>query len=422
MRAGILAPFPTGNTRCSGIAYYVRTVIAPLQDGPDEITVFADREPRSASTSPGVERLGRSIRILRCWRFGVLSPFFIAREIARHDLDVLHVEYDVYLYGGVVVALLLPCMLAILRRLRRLQIVTTLHGVVPQKAVGRAMLRENGFVLPFSHIGRLGFRLVYGLFAMASDRLIVLEQALARILHDDYGVAREKVFVVPIPLMHDGPPRNRMEAVAQTGITGDTCVLFVGYASYYKGLDILLDAFALVREQDPSIQLNIVAGKHPRLAGDPRYEQYYRRLADKALRVQAVWHGFEPEDRLRNLLACSAVVVFPYTAAYGASAALNVALAARRPVLVSSVMYFEGALPGQVFDPTARSCAEAILRFFRTLRPALEGKVEDFVRQRGVERVARRLHDVRCGVVADRLPHLSPLEPAGATSADVQPG
>lgn len=446
MRIGIVTSFPNGHAPKSGIAYYAKTIVAPLAEGPDDITVFADRvdgigRPRDRAKRAmhppehRDEHMGKSVRILRCWRFGMLSPFVIARAIVRHRLDVLHIEYDVYQFGGVVVAVLLPIVLMALRKVRGFQTVTTLHGVVPQCAVTGEMLRENGFVLPFSHIGKLGFQIVYRLFNMASDRVIVLEHKLADILTAEYAFPREKVFVVPIPLMNahphvkqvdtgssaiDDPMQFPLNDAAPSLPIGDKSVIFVGYASYYKGLPILLEAFDIVRRKDPAINLHVVAGRHPRLAGDPRYENFYRGLMRRAAEVNAMWHGFVSDEELALMLSASAAVIFPYTAAYGASAALNTALAARRPVLVSSVVYFQGALPGQVFEPNCASCAAAILRFFDELRPELEARVEDFARHRDASYIARQVHRVRLGLDIAALPQAQPRELASHSAGDRQ--
>ena len=104
-----------------------------------------------------------------------------------------------------------------------------------------------------------------------------------------------------------------------------------------------------------------------------------------------------PEESLADVLAITSVVVLPYTAAYGGSAALNTALAARCPVLVSSVVYFEGAAPSQVFDPSPSECSRAILNFFSD-RSAIEILVEGQAKQRSVVAIAHLNHQVRLGL------------------------
>lgn len=410
VKIGVVTSFPEPNVVKSAIAYYSQTILDPLRGDADEIVVFADAAPGKRL---GIwERYARNVVVRRCWRYGYFAPFQILKALLRDRVDVLHLEYDVYLYGGVVAAVLLPFVLRLLHRLHGTQIVATLHGVVSQRVVTREMLRENGFVLPYSRIGRLGFYSIYKLFDWASDRLIVLEVKLAEILESEYGVPREKLHVCPIPLMHEGPRPAVREARERCGIGAGNVVLFFGYASYYKGIDVLVDAFPAARERLPGLTLQIVAGRHPRLGGNPRYETFYEGLRAKARAAGAAMHEFVPEAQLADFLAAADVVVLPYTATYGASAALNTVFAARKPVLVSTFAEFDGALECQRFTPDAAACADAIVEFFAKNRALLEARVEDIARMRDVTVIARAIQNVRCGrpeIAGRRVEVPSPL-------------
>jgi glycosyltransferase involved in cell wall biosynthesis len=295
----------------------------------------------------------------------------------------------------VLAALVLPFLLRLIRSLRGTRIVVTLHGVVSRHVVTREMLRENGFVLPYSRIGRLGFRTIYALFDWASDRIVVLEVKLAEILELEYGVDGAKISVCPIPLMHEGPRPQMGEARARCGIRDGDLVLFFGYASYYKGIDVLLDAYPLARSRLPNLQLQIVAGRHPRLRGNARYESFYDGLRAKARAVGTEMHEFVAEPQLADYLAAADVVVFPYTATYGASAALNAVFAARKPALVSTFAAFDGALDCQRFAPNAAACAQAIVDFFTENRGRLEEHVEEIAASRDVQVIARAVESIR---------------------------
>lgn len=394
MKVGIVTPFPDGGLAKSAIAYYSRTILDPLVGNGDRFVIFADAD---AGELLGTAReYASNVVVRRCWKFGLLAAFQILFATLRDPVDVLHLEYDVYLYGGVVAALLLPLVLRILG-LRGTQIVTTLHGVVSRRVVTREMLRENGFVLPYSRIGRAGFTTIYRLFDWASDRIVVLEVELANILEADYGVPRAKMSVCPLPLMHDRDRPDVAQARRRCGISEGKVVVFFGYASYYKGIDLLIDAFARARQQLPDLALHVIAGRHPRLSGNPRYESFYEALRAKAAAGGARMYDFIPEPQLADFLAAADVVVLPYTAAYGASAALNAVLAARKPVLVSRLVRFAGALECQTFAPDADDCARAIVEYFAHNAPSLEMRVEEIARGRDVAVIAAAIHDVRLG-------------------------
>lgn len=395
MKIAIVTSFPDGAAAKSSIAYYTKTILDPLRDGPDEFVILAD-----AATDDDIgttQQYASNMTIRRCWRFGHFAPFQIFREAMRHDVDALHLEYDVYLFGGVVAAVILPFLLKLLHLLRGMDIVATLHGVVSQKVVTREMLRENGFVFPYSRIGKAGFFSIYTLFNWACDRIIVLELKLAEILEDEYGVPREKLFVCLHPLMHVGRRPDRADARARRGIGNGRVALFFGYASYYKGLDVLLDAYVLARQELGDLELHLVASRHPRLRGNVRYEEFYAAFKEKAERCGAKLYDFVPEEELADLLASADVVVLPYTLAYGASGALNAVFAARKPVLVSTFARFDGALDCQTFEAKPADCARSIVDYFEKYQALLPQRLEAIAHMRDPDVIAQANQNVRCG-------------------------
>jgi glycosyltransferase involved in cell wall biosynthesis len=419
MRIGILTSFPDERgTGKSGVASYSKTILDPLRSNGDEFIILADA-PRDGHLGE-TERYAPNMTIRRCWKFGHLSPFQIALEVLRHRIDVLHVEWEPYLYGGAVAAVLLPFVLGLIRALRRMQIVTTVHSVVSLRVITREMLRENGFVLPYSAIGRFGFLTIYKLFDWISDRIIVLEEELASTLESEYAVRRSKLFVCPHPLMHEAPRRSIAEARERCGIGDGKIALFFGYASYYKGLDVLLDAFELARRRVPDLALIIVAARHPRLKGEERYEAFYERLRERARSVGAqLYDYYVPEPQLADLLGAADVVVLPYTAAYGASGPLNAVFAARKPVLVSNYLRFEGALRCQTFAPEPQACAGAIVDYFETNEHRLTERVEGIARMHDPAVIARMIQDVRCGRPRADVSFVSEM-PAAVADAEIR--
>ncbi|HEY1429037.1 MAG TPA: glycosyltransferase, partial [Candidatus Tumulicola sp.] len=235
MKIGIVTTFPEEQgVGKSGVAAYAKTILDPLVgDGRDTFVVLADETTGGRLGSE--ERYAHNVTIRRCWRFGHAAPLQILAAAMQYHFDVLHIEWEPYLYGGVIASLLLPYVLAFVRA-RGARIVITIHSVVPLSVVTREMLRENGFVLPFSAIGRLGFQTIYRLFEWSADRIIVLDVELATVLEREYRVPRSKLFVCPLPLMHESPRPDPREARRRCGMGDGKVLLFFGYASYYKGL------------------------------------------------------------------------------------------------------------------------------------------------------------------------------------------
>jgi glycosyltransferase involved in cell wall biosynthesis len=274
-------------------------------------------------------------------------------------------------------------------------------------------------VLPFSAIGRLGFRTIYRLFDWASDRIIVLDLQLATVLEREYGVSRSKLFVCPLPLMHETPRPDPREARRRCGMSDGKILLFFGYSSYYKGLDVLLDALDIVRKTIPDVELYVLAGRHPRLRGEARYEAFYQRLRRRARASRAIWHDrYVSEEELAEFMSAADVIVLPYTVAYGASSPLHAAFAARKPVLVSNYLRFEGALPCQTFSPDARSCAAALIDYFHYNAPAIAARVERIARLHDRAVIAKMIQDVRRGEPCVEAAYVPPPPSLAATGGE----
>jgi len=161
-----------------------------------------------------------------------------------------------------------------------------------------------------------------------------------------------------------GPAPSREEARDRLGIASDTpLALFFGYVRPYKGLGVLLQAFAQVRHQLPELRL-MVAGE---FSEDER--RYRKMMSDLGIaRAVDVRNEFVPDKDVGTLFAACDVVVQPYlTANY--SGVAKIAFHFERPMILTDV----GGLAGLVDDGHAGlvipprdpdALADAIQRFF----------------------------------------------------------
>jgi len=106
-------------------------------------------------------------------------------------------------------------------------------------------------------------------------------------------------------------------------------ILFFGQIAPYKGLDLLIEAFAKVRRQDPTVYL-IIAGSLAE-SFDP-----YRQLIDRFGLGDAVILELRyiPLAELPNYFLAADLLVFPYRQAYQ-SGVLQLAYGFARPVVVT---------------------------------------------------------------------------------------
>ncbi len=164
------------------------------------------------------------------------------------------------------------------------------------------------------------------------DAVIVLSTRGRRDLADD-GVQRDKILYMPHGnYIHfcDAGDLNSRSARQLLGLSPDArTILFFGAIAPYKGLDILIDAFARQTQNDPSVRL-IIAGRP--LEDMTQYLQAIARgNLERSVLLDLRWIPFE--EMPKYFLAAD-VVVFPYRQAYQ-SGVLQLAYGFGRPVVVT---------------------------------------------------------------------------------------
>jgi glycosyltransferase involved in cell wall biosynthesis len=189
-----------------------------------------------------------------------------------------------------------------------------------------AVTRHDPTLHPGDQLERARIRLAQRSLIGGAGLIFVHAAVLGDELRRHYRV-RAPVVVVPhgaevSPCPAPGDPRT---------------VLFFGRVSFYKGLDVLLDAMQLVWEQVPGARV-VAAGEgdwphHPALQ-DPRVEA----------RAEHV-----PENDVRQLFCRAGCVVLPYRQA-SQSGVGSLARQFGRALVVTSV----GGLPELVTDATGR--------------------------------------------------------------------
>jgi glycosyltransferase involved in cell wall biosynthesis len=184
------------------------------------------------------------------------------------------------------------------------------------------------------------------------DRLIVAHESLRTRLTDEFGIAPERISVVPLP-------SPRVELASDHPAEEPKEILFFGTLRHNKGLEVLLNAIASIPRSTPI--LFRIAGR-----GDPQIEELIARHAqhDSRIRVEIGW--ITPE-RQATLYARAWAVVVPYLPAFAAqSGTVRVAYSFGTPVIASNT----GALgetirqdgTGWLAEPSdSRALAEQIL-------------------------------------------------------------
>jgi glycosyltransferase involved in cell wall biosynthesis len=185
---------------------------------------------------------------------------------------------------------------------------------------------------------RLIFRIIYSL----NWKLIVHTEYLKKRLCEEFRIFPKKIKVIRhgVYEVKDKDILPREEAKSRLGIAKDVVVIiFFGYITYYKGLDILLEAFTRIRSEK---KLRLI------VAGRP-YENYRQALNELQIiynreNIQFLIRKIE-ENELPVLFGAADITVIPYREA-SQSGVLFMSYAFGIPVIAPDI----GGFPYDVID------------------------------------------------------------------------
>jgi glycosyltransferase involved in cell wall biosynthesis len=265
-----------------------------------------DLEPHfyRVANSPLAQRLPRAARLGLKGLDHAVSMMRLRGALRRLGPDVIHFQW-----------LALPLvdrrMLASLRRIAPL--VLTVHDTNPFNGDPSAGLQQHGFF-----VGLSGF-----------DQLIVHTQQ-GRVRMKQAGVPANKLVVLPHGLLFDPP-----SLPAPDPMDGPVTFLLFGKVKPYKGLDVLIDAFASL---PPALRENA----RIRVVGKPYMDMAPIRAQAERLGVGAqlvIEPRFVADDEIPALFGPGVVAMMPYRE-IEASGVLSIALAYGRPIIASDIGNF----------------------------------------------------------------------------------
>ena len=200
-------------------------------------------------------------------------------------------------------------------------------------------------------------------FLRACDGFVTMSRAVLADLQR-LGFGDKPVLYRPHPLYDNfGPAKPKAAAQAALGLPPSfRYVLFFGFIRAYKGLDILLEAFADARVAALPVKL-LIAGEFYEDAAP--YEALIQKLGLESRLVRAT--DFIPNEQVVNYFCAADLIVQPYKNATQ-SGVSQVAYHFGRPMLVTDVGGLAELIPagmvGYVVPPTPLAIADALVDFY----------------------------------------------------------
>lgn len=348
------------HSNMGGVASYTKNLMTNLyrHEG-DKIFVLCDKINGKYESY-----FEDGMSIVRCFGKGPIFLPQLYREIKKIQPDAIHVQQELGLFGNVLTAYLLQWLFLLLGQYK---LIVTLHGVVSLKGIDNAFVRENNSRLPVWLV-KVAFYIIYKPLCILSKRIIVHEEIFKAVLKNEYGVPGEKIVVIPHGV-EDLHTIEKTEACNRLSLDSNkNLVLFMGYLTGYKGIDLLLEGFSAYAKSNPDAYLVIGSGKHPKLKDDPDYNLEYARLKEKAADLigedQYRWDGFIEENDITNYYSACDISVYPYTVSMSSSGPMAIAIGFEKPFLASDVFDDVINFDQLLFKRNSDSLARQLERFF----------------------------------------------------------
>ncbi len=207
-----------------------------------------------------------------------------------NNVEVLSVQHEFGIYGGAAGKNLL----ALLREVR-MPVVTTLHTVLSEPNADQREVMEQ--------------------LDLLSNRFIVMAERGQRMLETIYGVAPEKIDLIPHGVI-DMPFIDSNFFKDVFGVEGKTVLLTFGLLSPNKGIEYVIEALPAILERHPNIVYLVLGATHPHLLAHEgeAYRQKLERLAnDLGVSEQVIFHNrFVTLEELKEFIGAADIYVTPY--------------------------------------------------------------------------------------------------------------
>jgi glycosyltransferase involved in cell wall biosynthesis len=342
----LIAPYPPRGERHgghSGVASYTSNLARALGSEGVGVTVVAPHLPGDP-----VRFTDDGIDVRREFTLGPRAlPAAIAAAAAT-GAPVVHLQFELFLYGGAPSLLGLPAALGRARwALDDASLVTTMHQIVDTVTVDRSYTRLHRIGIP-APVAAAAIGAVQASFVRASAATIVHEAAFRRVV--------PAATVIPHGI-EDVAPLDQADARSHLGLgrRQRPLVLCFGFVAPYKGLEVVLEA----ARQTSAVDVVVAGGEHPRLAGE---HGFAASLAAEHGDV-ATFTGWVPDGDVSAWFSAADIVVLPYPRPFSSSGALALALAHRAPVLLSPPLArCAGAPSAMTVALDARSMADRLER------------------------------------------------------------
>ncbi|MBO5951180.1 MAG: glycosyltransferase [Bacteroidaceae bacterium] len=327
-----------------GIALFNERLAREFQKENDEVITYTFTLQYPSFLFPGKtqyseEPAPQGMNIVR--KVNSVNPFNwikVGRELKKMAPDLIVI--------GFWLPFMAPCLGTIARIARKngkTRVVSVVHNIVP-------------------HEHRIGDKMFATYFCNSVDGFVAMSDSVLNDL-TLFDSVKPRVFCRHPLYDNFGEAVERNSALQELSLdSNNRYMLFFGLIRDYKGLDIMLKAYADSRLRQMGVKL-IVAGEFYNNA-----EKYFELEKELGLEGEVIWHReFVPDSKVRYYFGAADIIVQPYKSATQ-SGVTQIAYHFEKPMIVTNVGGLAEIVPngkaGYVVEPDEREIADAIVDFF----------------------------------------------------------
>lgn len=325
-----------------GVAAYTREILdsyGRLMRSNLHITLLADKPVKMSKVPQGF--LAPNIEIKRVWSHSVAYIFQILKSLTGKDYDLVHIHHEYFLYGGLFSSAIFALLILLLKAVK-LKVIVQIHGIIQLKDIKRDFCRICDLSANQSIVGtmRIGIFIQTFLICKLANVCIVHAKCLKETLIRDYFAERKKIYVIRYGFAR---PMITPDEAFLKGKKNIHEILFYGFLTGYKGLEILLEAHARLVKEMSNVRLTIAGGNSPR--SKVNYSTNLKQMTQKLGIAQRVtFTGFKEPQDMKKYFTNADIFVLPYVYSMASSDALSKAFQFLLPTVASDLGVFREEL------------------------------------------------------------------------------
>lgn len=319
MKVLVVAPYPpSGDSNSLWAQAWCQELVR--RDSNVQIRVAAAEEHGSCLfQGPEVAIVTPNLEVTRPWNrtfsTGRIEKSILS-EVRSFRPDLVHFHFNFFTFGGVLKSLRVLARVLRVLHSERVSTLVTLHSVVASPA--RYFSTRFGLRVPVPRSLDRGLSLLGAgtlKLAMSSANMVVLTSKEAVVWTRDLaGLPSSVLRYIPLGRLEDGPPKSRFVAAGPPGERDPRPrVAFVGRIIPYKGLDDLVRAAEVLKQQGREIKLRILGAAGTLRAKRDSYigrlTRLIRTITDGSVALDS---RFVPTDEYERLTEATDVFVFPF--------------------------------------------------------------------------------------------------------------